>query len=160
MQKNYWEKIAKMFNLKLYERFTIIRPEDRKWDPACKYYFHDSGLTVILPNGEEENGLQEVFELINGESLVVLPQFIPTTGDEYWYIREDGLICSYKRWANSASDKVRICTHNCFRNQKEAEANIESYHDKLNNYYKTICDIAYVNSKESDDDSDAKENMG
>ena len=66
MQKKYWEEIAKMFNLKLYERFTIIRPEDKKWDPTCKYYFHDSGLTVILPDGKEEKTLQELFELING----------------------------------------------------------------------------------------------
>lgn len=157
MQKNYWEKIAKMFNLKLYERFTIIRPEDRKWDPACKYYFHDSGLTVILPDGKEEKTLQELFELINGKSQVVLSRFVPTVGDEYWYIMEDGLRLSYKRWEHSTADKVRLYTHNCFRSKKEADYNDKSYRDKLNEYYKTVYDATYV--QEESEDTDEEENL-
>ena len=157
MQKNYWEKIAKMFNLKLYERFTIIRPEDKKWDPTCKYYFHDSGLTVILPDGKEEKTLQELFELINGKSKVVFSRFVPAAGDEYWYIMEDGLRLACKKWGHSVADKVRLYTYNCFRNKKEAEYNDKFYYAKLNEYYETVHDTAYV-EKESED-TDGEENL-
>lgn len=157
MQQNYWANIAKMFNLKLYERFTIIRPEDRKWDPACKYYFHDSGLTVILPDGKEEKTLQELFELINGKSQVVFSRFVPVAGDEYWYIMEDGLRLACKKWGHSVADKVRLYTHNCFRNKKEAEYNDEFYYAKLNEYYETVYDTTYV-EKESGD-TDGEENL-
>lgn len=157
MQKNYWEKIAKMFNLKLYERFTIIRLEDKKWDPACKYYFHDSGLTVILPDGKEEKTLQELFELINGKSKVLFSRFVPEIGDEYWYIMDDGTRASYKKWEHSIADKVRLYTHNCFRNKGEAEYNAKSYRDKLKEYYKTVYDTTYV--QEESGDTDEKENL-
>lgn len=157
MQQNYWANIAKMFNLKLYERFTIIRPEDRKWDPACKYYFHDSGLTVILPDGKEEKTLQELFELINGKSQVVFSQFVPAAGDEYWYIMEDGLRLACKKWGHSVADKVRLYTHNCFRNKKEAEYNDKFYYAKLNEYYETVYDATYV--QEESEDADEEENL-
>lgn len=157
MQKKYWEEIAKMFNLKLYERFTIIRPEDKKWDPTCKYYFHDSGLTVILPDGKEEKTLQELFELINGRSQVVLSLFVPTVGDEYWYIMDDGMRATHKRWEHSIADKVKLYTHNCFRNKGEAEYNDKSYLDELNKYYETVYDTVYV-QKESEN-TDEKENL-
>ena len=157
MQKKYWEEIAKMFNLKLYERFTIIRPEDKKWDPTCKYYFHDSGLTVILPDGKEEKTLQELFELINGRSQVVLSRFVPTVGDEYWYIMDDGMRATHKRWEHSIADKVKLYTHNCFRNKGEAEYNDKSYLDELNKYYKTLYDTVYV--QEESENADEKENL-
>lgn len=157
MQKNYWEEIAKMFNLKLYERFTIIRPEDKKWDPTCKYYFHDSGLAVILPDGKEEKTLQELFELINGRSQVVLSRFVPTVGDEYWYIMDDGMRATHKRWEHSIADKVKLYTHNCFRNKGEAEYNDKSYLDELNKYYETAYDTVYV--QEESENTDEKENL-
>lgn len=157
MQKKYWEEIAKMFNLKLYERFTIIRPEDKKWDPTCKYYFHDSGLTVILPDGKEEKTLQELFELINGRSQVVLSLFVPTVGDEYWYIMDDGMRATHKRWEHSIADKVKLYTHNCFRNKGEAEYNDKSYLDELNKYYETVYGTVYV--QEESENTDEKENL-
>ena len=157
MQQNYWANIAKMFNLKLYERFTIIRPEDRKWDPACKYYFHDSGLTVILPDGKEEKTLQELFELINGKSQVVLSRFVPTVGDEYWYIMDDGMRATHKRWEHSIADKVKLYTHNCFRNKGEADYNDKSYLDELNKYYETVYNTVYV--QEESENTDEKENL-
>lgn len=157
MQKKYWEEIAKMFNLKLYERFTIIRPEDKKWDPTCKYYFHDSGLTVILPDGKEEKTLQELFELINGRSQVVLSLFVPTVGDEYWYIMDDGMRATHKRWEHSIADRVKLYTHNCFRNKGEAEYNDKSYLDELNKYYETAYDTVYV--QEESENTDEKENL-
>lgn len=157
MQQNYWASVARIFNLKLYERFSITHSEDKEYDEANKYYFSDSGLMVILSNGEEKRATNEMLELINGESKVVFSRFIPTVGDDYWYIMEDGLRLSYKRWEHSTADKVRLYTHNCFRSKKEADYNDKSYRDKLNEYYKTVYDTTYV-EKESRD-TDEEENM-
>lgn len=157
MQKNYWANIAKIFNLKLYERFSITHSEDKECDEANKYYFSDSGLMVILPNGEKKRAINEMFELINGKSKVVFSRFIPTVGDEYWYIIDDGMRASYKKWEHSMADKVRLYTYNCFRNKGEAEYNDKSYRDKLNEYYKTVYDTTYV--QEGSEDTDEEENL-
>ena len=149
MQQNYWASVARIFNLKLYERFSITHSEDKECDEANKYYFSDSGLMVILQNGEKKRAINEMFELINGKSQVVLSRFVPTVGDEYWYIMEDGLRLSYKRWEHSTADKVRLYTHNCFRSKKEAEYNDKFYYAKLNEYYESVYDTTYV-QKESE----------
>lgn len=156
MQKNYWTNIAKVFNLKLYERFSIAHSADKEYDEAHKYYFSDSGLMVILSNGEEKRATNEMLELINGKSKVVFSRFIPTVGDDYCYITEDGRL-SYKRWEHNMADKVRLYTYNCFRNKGEAEYNDKSYRDKLNEYYKTVYDTTYV--QEESEDTDEEENL-
>lgn len=157
MQKNYWANIAKIFNLKLYERFSIAHSADKECDEPNKYYFSDSGLMVILSNGEKKRAFHEMFELITGKSKIVFSRFIPTVGDEYWYIIDDGMRASYKKWEHSMADKVRLYTHNCFRNKGEAEYNDKSYRDKLNEYYETVYDTVYV--QEESEDTDEEENL-
>lgn len=157
MQQNYWASVARIFNLKLYERFSITHSEDKECDEANKYYFSDSGLMVILPNGEEKSATHEMFELINGKSKVLFSRFVPAAGDEYWYIMEDGLRLACKKWGHSVADKVRLYTYNCFRNKKEAEYNDKFYYAKLNEYYETVYDATYV--QEESEDADEEENL-
>ena len=157
MQQNYWAGVARIFNLKLYERFSITHSEDKERDEANKYYFSDSGLMVILPNGEKKRAINEMFELINGKSKVVFSRFIPTVGDEYWYIMDDGMRATHKRWEHSIADKVKLYTHNCFRNKGEADYNDKSYLDELNKYYETVYDTMYV--QEESENTDEKENL-
>ena len=62
MQQNYWAGVARIFNLKLYERFSITHSEDKECDEANKYYLSDSDLMVFLPNGGKKRAFNEVFE--------------------------------------------------------------------------------------------------
>ena len=145
--KNNWEKLARVFKLRLFEKFTL--DTDRKHS----FYFSTHGMAKVGSDGVPQPADEEMRMLLDGDASLTLPQFVPSEKDTYWYWGE-GLILRDGCWEETFSDKQRLMTGNCFRTAEDARGGFQELCDSLNTHYKNILKDAFYKVYDKDDNKE------
>ena len=137
--KNNWEKLARIFKLRLFEKFTL------DIDRVHKFYFYFSmhGLAKIGPDGVPQLADDELKEMLEGHANVTLLEFAPRRGDIYWYWDEDPchikvMTIKSKCWESSFSDRQRLIAGNCFRTEADAQDGLQGLCEYMGTYEDTL----------------------
>lgn len=138
--KNKWEDVAKIFNLRLFEKF------DLSTDKKAKFYFTELGLKRISSIGRisstEEYDLLR--EMLNGYTDITLPAYVPKHGDTYWYIDSSSTATEKAIWDGHFIDKRNFKLGNCFRTKEDADQKTKELNDGLDNYYNDFYKEVFV----------------
>lgn len=140
--KNKWEDVAKIFNLRLFEKF------DLSTDKKAKFYFTELGLkriSLIGAIGEVKQAEYDLLrEMLNGYADITLPLYVPKHGDTYWYIDSSSTATEKAVWDGHFIDKRNFKLGNCFRTKEEADQKTKELNDGLDNYYDDFYKAVFV----------------
>lgn len=129
--KNNWEKLARVFKLRLFEKFTIDT------DSKHKFYFSVHGMAKVGSDDKPQPADEEMRMVLDGDANLILSKYVPREKETYWYW-DDSLVLRDKYWADLFADKQRLMTGNCFRTAEDARDGLEKLCNFATTYYKNI----------------------
>ena len=117
---NYMSQVAKMLGVELGERFDI--------NGFNEFYFLDTdGLYSF--NGTYCKCDEYFSKLLAGELTIKRKPWKPKRGETYWYVEKDGDVLEMEwhpcRYMSNHVNRYKL--GNCYRTQKEAEANRDKW---------------------------------
>ena len=135
--KNNWEKLASLFNLRLFEKFTL------DIDRVHKFYFSVHGMAKVGSDDKPQPADEEMKEMLEGHANVTLLEFAPRRGDIYWYWNEELrsiklMTVKSKCWESSFSDRQRLIAGNCFRTEADAQDGLKGLCEYMGTYEDTL----------------------
>lgn len=122
---NYMEQVAKMLGVEMGEEFEILWPDGRMPYDEDIYCFKDNGLYAVYTNVQAHRILAC---LLTGAAIVKHKPWKPEFEDIYWRIDLNGTV-TQEVWTNTVFDYNLYKIGNCYRTQKEAEANRDKWLD-------------------------------
>lgn len=121
MGNNHMEEVAKMFGVRLGEKFKVN---------GNVFWFYGDGLVA-----DDDNSYPNIMNsLLVGEYTIEKLPWKPQKGDTYWFIGADAGVTS-NNWNDDYIDYSFYCAGNCFKTKESALEHAPEIIEKMKSFY-------------------------
>lgn len=132
---NYFEQVANMLGVKLYEEFRLYD----EWREVNRNYVFRFTKEQLEAKPLMEDGWESCYcyaDLFNGKCEIVKMPFKPKNNEFYWAHEINGNGTIEQKWMDDTYDYANWVIGNCFRTKKEAETKGIEIKEKIMEEYR------------------------
>lgn len=118
---NHMKEVAALLGVEIGEEFTI-----KEYSKNRTFKIERQSLYEMISPNVWTSNLSDFLELVTGDLHICKKPWKPKNGDTYWYIDNDGNVCS-SAYLPCTLDVLLVSIGNYYRTKKDAEANVDKW---------------------------------